>query len=315
MQLFFHILHNMLPLYAIMLIGMLAGRRLQLDGKTLGNLALFVLVPAVMVRFVVDIELRAEYALLPLIVVGAEAMLALVTYQIAKRLYPDGRANLVTMCAVMGNTGYFGIPVVLMVFGPDWLGVYMFMLLGTIIFQATGGYYLAARGSFTAAESMRKLARFPFGYAIVAALAINLAGVELPESLDIWQAHVQGAFIIIGMLIIGIALPPVRELRFDPVFVGYSFVVKYLVWPAIMAGVIWLDVSQFHLFEPEIHWMLMIIAIMPPAANVPALAIHLDLLPDKAATVVMTSTLFALVYVPLVLWLTGKVIPTATLGG
>ena len=51
--------------------------------------------------------------------------------------------------------------------------------------------------------------------------------------------------------------------------------------------------------------MLLIMSIVPPAANIAAFAATLDLNPEKAATTVLLGTIFALFYIPAVLVLSG----------
>ena len=70
-------------------------------------------------------------------------------------------------------------------------------------------------------------------------------------------------------------------------------------------ALIQLDRTVFQLFTTEIYQMFIIMAIMPPAANITAFAAKLDLNPEKAATTVLFGTLFALFYIPLALVLTG----------
>lgn len=302
------ILLNMTPLYVLIAIGYLAGRKLEIDTASLGTLSLFVLVPSVMFTSVWTLELQPEYLLLPALVLGIEVVLAVIIYHITKRIFKDARTNLVTMCCVMGNAGYFGIPMVLILFDAAWVGVYVMMVLGCSIFQATGGYYLAARGKFDVAESLKRLARFPSLYAVAAGLAFNLAGVPLPDGMAEWPTHLKGAFIVVGMLIVGTALPHWREIRVSPRFLSVALTGKYLAWPALMLAIILVDRQHFGLLQAEVHLLLMILSLVPPGANIPAFALHLDLMPQKAATTVLIGTVLGLLYIPLALWLVQEIL-------
>ncbi|GAB5387782.1 MAG: hypothetical protein Alpg2KO_07500 [Alphaproteobacteria bacterium] len=295
------ILVNMTPLYVLILVGYIAGRTLSIDTASLGTLSLFVLVPAVMFTSVWTLELQPAYLLLPALVLGVEITLSVILYHITRRIYGDGRANLVTMCAVMGNAGYFGIPMVLILFDATWVGVYVMMVLGASVFQATGGYYLAARGKFDVAESLKRLARFPSLYAVAAGLVLNVTDVPFPAGMADWPTHLKGAFIVVGMLIVGTALPHWREFRVSLRFLGIALLGKFLLWPALMLMIVLTDQQVLGLLPPEAHLLLMILALVPPGANIPAFALHLDLMPQKAATTVLIGTLLGLVYIPIAL--------------
>lgn len=305
MPLLFHLLTHIFPLYILIGMGYAGGRYLNFDRHTLANLALYFCVPVVVFGFVADIDLQPSYILLPVIVYVLSAIVAAAFLKIGGVLYKDNRANLLSMCASMGNTGYFGLPVAMLLFDKQWLGLYMFMLLGAIIFEATIGYYIAARGSFTVKDSFIKLAKFPSIYATALALAFNLAHIRPPELFFDYWAYFKGAYVILGMMIIGAALAGAKRITAPAQFVLLSFAGKFIAWPALTLGFIALDKAFFQLFGAEIYSLLFLISIVPPAANIAAFSAQMDLRPEKAATVVLIGTVFALFFIPFALGLTG----------
>ncbi|MCB9982501.1 MAG: hypothetical protein H6861_02335 [Rhodospirillales bacterium] len=97
-------------------------------------------------------------------------------------------------CAAgQGNTGYFGLPIVLLLFDPEWVGVYIFALVGGLVYEATVMYYIANRGRFNMRDSLIKLFRFPSIYAVIAGLGVNMAGAELPALFNNYWEHFKGA--------------------------------------------------------------------------------------------------------------------------
>jgi hypothetical protein len=90
-----------------------------------------------------------------------------------------------------------------------------------------------------------------------------------------------------------------------PRFLSFTFFGKFIVWPAMAYSLILFDQGVTGWFEPEIHKMIFLMAIVPPAANIAAFAAQLDMSPEKAATTVLIGTLVALFYIPFILLLTG----------
>ncbi len=304
MSVFLNLAVNLLPLYGLIALGFCAGRFFNVDRQTLANLALFIFMPAVVFGFVAQLDLRPAYALLPAVIFMAHAIVGLSMLRLGRFIYGDARANLLSMCASMGNGGYFGLPLVLLLFAQQWVGVYMFMLLGGVLYEGTIGYYIAARGKFSVRDSLRKLVRFPSVYAISAGLAVNLAGWELPDLALTYWTYFKGAYVITGMMIVGAALAQMEKFVFSIRFSSLAFAGKFVFWPALVLGFVTLDRNAFHLFEPEVLKLMIVFSLVPPAANIAAFAAQFDIAPEKAATTVLAGTVLALLTIPATLALT-----------
>lgn len=305
MTLFLLLLTNLIPLYILIAVGFLAGRLLDIDRQSLANLAVYILVPVVIFGFIADLDLKPSYALLPFVLYAISTAVAFLFLRIGHAVYGDNRANLLAMCASMGNTGYFGLPLAMLLFDQDWLGVYMLMLVGFILFEATIGYYLAVRGRFTVRQSLIKLVKFPSLYVVAAGLAVNIANTPMPEIFSTYWTYFKGAYVVIGMMIIGVSLSRVERLVLSPRFLGLVFAGKFIAWPAIAFIFIEADKFFLKLFEPEVHRLIYVISIVPPAANIAAFAAQMDLRPEKAAAAILLGTVAALFYIPAMLMLAG----------
>lgn len=305
MHIFLTLFTNLIPLYILIALGWVAGRYFDVDRQSLGSLGIYIFMPIVAFGFVAKLEFQPEYALLPIIVFALFSIITLAAYWVGQKIYPDNRANLAAMCAGAANTGYFGLPLILLIFDPQWIAVYIFAMMGGTIYEATVMYYIANRGKFDARQSLMKLLKFPTIYTIVAALFWNASGFELPEQFNTYWTYTKGAYVLIGMMIIGVSLSKAKKLIIAPRFISLVFAGKFIVWPLAAFAVVWLDERVFGLFGNEIHNLLMIMAIVPPAANVAAFAAQLDMRPEKAATTILLGTVFALFYIPLMVMLLG----------
>lgn len=305
MDVFFTLISNIFPLYILIALGWVAGRCFNVDRTSLASLAIYIVMPVVSFYYVATLEFQARYLLLPVVVFCLFAGLTLLYFQFTKRLYDDKRANLMAMCAISGNTGYFGLPLVFLLFDPAWIGVYMVALMGGVFHEATVMYYIANRGNFSPKDSVIRVLKFPSLYALIAGGLVNYFQIDLPSQLDPYWAHFKGAYVVIGMMIIGSALAKAKSLVMTTKFLSFTFLGKFALWPLTALGVVAIDQHYTLIFGPEIHKMIILMSIVPPAANITAFAAQLDLNPEKAATTVLLGTIFALFYIPAVLVLSG----------
>lgn len=305
MAVFFSLLTNLLPLYILIGMGFIAARYLKVDRQSLASLAIFMFMPIVVFGFVVNLEFQPSYILLPLVIFAVSIITGLGFLWIGRKIYGDSTANLMAMCCSMGNTGYFGLPLVFLFFNEEQTAIYIFTMLGGSVYEATFGYYLAARGAFDVKTSLKKLAKFPGLYAIAAGIIVNRLALEPPELFWTYWAYFKGAYVVLGMMIVGAALAGVNKLVFGPRFMSLVFFGKFVVWPVLIYAFVLLDRIVLQWYTPDIHNLILIMSLVPPAANIAAFAAQMNMKPEKAATTILAGTVFALVYIPAMIWLLG----------
>jgi len=198
-----------------------------------------------------------------------------------------------------GNTGYFGLPVVLALFGQDQLGTAVFVILGIILYENSLGFFITARGQHTGREALAKVLRLPALYAFFLGLFVNLSHLGISPIVSDAMANFKGAYTVLGMMLVGLALSQITKLSFDRKFTAMAFAAKFLVYPLVFIGVVLLDNNFFHLYGTLTHKVILLMSIVPLASNTVAYATRLNTHPEKAAVAVFLSTLFALVYIPL----------------
>ena len=168
-----------------------------------------------------------------------------------------------------------------------------------------GGDETAARGAFDVKTSLKKLIRFPALYAIAAGFLVNQMGLEPPELFWTYWAYFKGAYVCMGMMIVGAALSNVERLVFGPRFMAFVFFGKFVAWPVLIYAFVAFDRAILQWYTPDIHNLMLIMSLVPPAANIAAFAAQMNLKPEKAATTILAGTVFALLYIPAMIWLFG----------
>jgi hypothetical protein len=156
-------------------------------------------------------------------------------------------------------------------------------------------------------DSLKKVLALPANYAVLLGLLWNTLDLPLAPAFLVWWERFTGAWVIIGMMLIGVALGQVGGWRANARLTALLFSVKFLLWPACTWGLALLDRAVFGLFDPTVHTLLLIIGVVPLAGNTVTFATQLKLRPGEAAAVVLESTVFAVAYIPLVFWLAGVV--------
>ena len=305
MEIFLLLFQNLIPLYFLIALGWVAGKLLDIDIKSIGALGIYVFMPIAVCGYIAQLDFKPIYAGLPIIVFFTISILALTWLTIANKIYPDYRANLLTMCATWGNIGYFILPLVIAFYPPELVGVYMFMMVGTIFYEATIGYYIWMRGNFDIKQSLKKVIKFPSLYAIIIGLSFNYLDYPFEGKLLTYWEYCRGAYIVIGMMIIGTALSKIQKFVIAPKFFSLAFLGKFIIWPLTTFTLIQIDIHALNIFDNTSHQMFFLLSTAPPGANIAAFAAGLNMNPEKAATTVLFGTLLALFTIPLMLALSG----------
>ncbi|QSP94924.1 AEC family transporter [Marinobacter salinisoli] len=289
---------KLIPLYVTVVLGWIAGRFLEASGKHIAGIMLYIVTPSVVFSGVMAAPLSLEVIFLPFLVFGIASLLAIVHLKLGRSVLSDGSERMLPLCVGSGNTGYFGIPVALLLFGEEGLALYIVCMLGCTLFETSVGFYLAARGRYDFKDALLRVARLPSVYAFALAVALNLSGFGIPDTFVPLFDNLRGAYSILGMMIIGMSISSFRGLAGNIQFTALAFWGKFVSWPLVVIIFWWLDVHVLGLYEPAVHKALFLISITPIAANTVVIATLLDSHPRQVAGTVLLSTLFALIYIP-----------------
>lgn len=298
LALFAAIFARLAPLYLTMGAGFSLARRSGDITKNLAVLQIYFLAPIVILTNVMKLDVQFDLFLLPLAFFAACMIMSNVTRLAAKAFKCDGVPALAQAGGTCNN-GYLGIPVATILFPPEYLPLFIFAGIGGTIYENTYGYYMIARGQYSARDALKKLITLPSLYAMFAGLALASLNVTLPAIWEDFACNALGAYVIVGALIIGFGVAQVRNWKFDWTYLNVILSAKFLIWPAAMIGLLMLESAAIGFFTDAHKACLMLISIMPLAANSAAFAALFNITPDRMATAVALSTLMGLVLIPL----------------
>jgi predicted permease len=291
-----------LPLVFLITLGFFLGRSLAMDLKTVASMAIFGFTPIVAFGAAAQMKVEPSLLLLPVVTCGIASLVGLSFLWIGKRVLKNpALPYLLPIATGSGNTGYFGLPVALAVFGTDVAGMYLLANLGITLFESTLGYYFIARGGLTPREALQRVLRLPVLYALAAGLLVASLQVPLPEAaLKLWDVA-KGAFICVGMMIIGLALAQQKRFSFEWHLFAVALPGKFIAWPLMAFLFVLLDKNLLHILTMQMQGCLLLISLAPMAANLAAYAAQHDMRVDQAAGLILVTTALAVTGLPFVI--------------
>lgn len=291
---------KLVPLYVIILIGFLAGKFLRASKETLASILIYILTPIVVFNGMLKAKITLGSLSLPLVCFLISCLMGILFFYLAGFFWRDSTRNILAFTVGTGNTGYFGLPVAIALCGNDVVGLAVLFLLGCAMYENTIGFFITARGNATVRESLMRTLKLPALYAFGLGVLTNTLGIHLGRIYEEAALNFQSAYSVLGMMIVGLGLVGPHRMKFDFTFVCLAFVAKFLLWPLLITGVIAVDTRFLHLYGDRAHQVMLLMSLVPMAANTVAYAALLNAQPEKASIAVLLSTLFALFFIPAV---------------
>ncbi|MCK2043039.1 AEC family transporter [Chromohalobacter sp. TMW 2.2308] len=288
------------PLWMLLIfvaLGWLCARRLAVDPRPIATLLIYLIAPLTFFRGLYLGEPSPALLGLTAGMFALASLLCLATHAVVRRYFAPQEAALLAFSAGTGNTGYFGLPLAMALLPPEGVAAYLFCLLGVTLFEFSVGFYISARGQFSVRESLAKIVRLPLLYAFIAALLAYHLPWSVPgaviEGLDYFRA----SYTVLGMMIIGMTLGGVSMRAFDARFLGVCIAARYVMWPLVMLGLV-LGLQATMGISATLAGALLLLGVVPMAANVVVIAMELNIRPAKGAIAVLVTTVAAPLIIP-----------------
>lgn len=299
MELFFKLLLTLIPLYIIILLGYFSKKYLNINKEAIANLLIYFIVPVVVFYGVLKAEINAETLSIPVLFFIIPTLISIISYYFLGFFWKDKTRNILSLTAGSANIGYLGLPVSLAIFGNESISIISLALVGMSPYHNAFGFFLAAKGNHTTKESFQKISKIPIIYAFILGLIVNLLDINLGKIFESTADNFSGAFVVLGMMLIGAALGGCKKFVFDAKIVVYSLMSSFFIWPLFMWGAILINQNTLVLFNENLYKIFMLLSVMPVGANIVAYATILDNNPEEISLAVLINTLFALIFIPL----------------
>lgn len=306
------ILLKTLPFFAIIGLGFWAGRTKFFSSEATVFLTKFVFyfpLSAMLFRFASNLSLAEifEPRFVAAYLLASFALYALVLAVGKLRALPWPEAAMEAHAAVSGNTGFLGVPMLVMLLGPAAAGPVMMVLsVDMVIFSSlitlvvTG----AREGQLrlqTLAVLGRGLLANPMIVSIVLGFLWSGLGLPLPDVVNDFMALLGNAATPCALFAIGASLAGRRADRLQ--LAGWIAAAKLVIHPALVAA------SAFAFgVEPFAAGVMIAAASLPVAGNVFILAQHYGVAPQRVSTAILISTAISVLTVSGVIALIGPMV-------
>lgn len=307
------VLNIVLPVFGIMLAGYLAGRFKLLGGESseaLNRFVYFVALPALFFISMSRVEISEAFHG-PFLAALGGGMLGsfILTLLVAVFVFPNRLAalGLHGISAIFSNTGYLGIPLLLIAFGETGK---LAAILGTILTGAVvmpigiaiiemdlgrGAGLLRVLGNM-----IRGVLKSPLVLSAAAGLGFSALGWAVPGAVATFAdilgaAAAPCALFAIGLFMVG------RPVSAGALEVGWLVTVKLLVQPALTW---WLAYRVFDL-EPLWAASAVTLAALPTGALVFVLAQQYGIFVQRATATILVSTLLSVITVSILFLVMG----------
>lgn len=258
---------------------------------------------AMLLRFSANLSLREIFdpAFVLAYLCGSGVVYLLVTATSLMRGIPAEEAAIEAQCAVVGNVGFLGIPMLAALMGePAIAAVMMVLAVDLIVFGAliviviTGTRDGRMRPAVLGSVGMG-LVRNPMIVSIVLGLAWSGLRLPLPGPVNEFLIILGGAATPGALFAIGASLAGKSAER--PYVAGWLSACKLIAHPAAVA------VAALLVFDvaPYSAAVMIAAASLPVAGNVYMLAQHYGVAPQRVSTSILISTMMAALTVSLVI--------------
>lgn len=299
MSLAIELISKLVPLYFLILLGWIAGRYLKIPKDAVARLLIYVFLPLVIIPSLSKLPLSWSRMGLSLLVFVICSTICLGIFRLTRGRFSLPARGILAFGGGNANSGYFGFPTAHALYGTEGLGLMTLASVAFSVYENTVGYATVARSRYSAAESARRILRMPALYAFAFVLLLKAFGVTAEGPvIDNLAQLIRGAYSTLGMMLVGLALAECRFSDLEPKFLTVTLAAKFLVWPAVVLGVLWVDHAFFGVLDPLSAKILVMTSALPMAANTVAFASLFGAEPEKSAAAVALSTALSLVLIP-----------------
>lgn len=296
------ILNVVFPIFAIMAAGYAAGRFGILgkdSGEALNRFVYFIALPALFFVSMARVSLDEVFNL-PFLGAygGGAAATFVIAVAVAKYAFPNrlGALGLAGLSAIFSNTGYMGIPLLMLAFGEaGMLPAIISTILNGAVIMAFGIVLLeldvhqGKSGLVVLRNALRGVVRSPLVLSAVTGLLASGLGLPLPQAVatfcDLLGASAGPcALFAIGLFMVG------KSPTAGATEVSWLVFLKLLVQPAIT----WLLAYRVFTMDPVWAAGALVLSALPTGALVFVLAQQYGIYLQRSTAAIMASTVLSL---------------------
>lgn len=300
-----------LPFFALIGLGYLAGRKGFFTEEATAYLTKFVFyfaLSAMLFRFSANLSIGEifDWPFVQAYLCGSVVIYILATCVALVRRIGIAEAAVEAQCAVIGNVGFLGIPMLVLLLGEQAIGPVMLVLaVDLIVFGSLIVIFITgSRGNGGIISALTTvgmgLLKNPMIMSIGLGLAVSSLNVPIPVPVNEFLTLLGGAATPGALFAIGASLASKSAERV--VVAGWLSFCKLILHPLAVS------IAALMFFDVEAYsaGVMIAAAALPVAGNVYILAQHYQVAPARVSASILLSTAMSVVTVSLVIgWVTG----------
>ena len=297
----FIILEVILPILLLIVIGAFLQRKFEFKLQNFSTLITYCLMPAAVFINIyhIKIEFQVFSQIIYYVVIYSTSLICFshITTRLLKLENGEGAA-LKNSISLM-NSGNYGLPVSQFIFSHNPLGVSVQILI--LVFQNLLTYSYGMYNLLSATSSIKDITIFflklPVFHALLLGIFCQIFTLKLPQFMLIPIGHLSDGFGSIALLLLGAQLSKIK-IKFFHRVITISLIGRLLVGPIISLLVIYLLN-----IDGVIAQSLLIASSFPTSRNTSTIAMEYQVEPELHAQIVLFSTLFSMLTVTGVIYL------------
>ncbi|MEQ3592405.1 AEC family transporter [Bacillus albus] len=297
----FIILDVIVPILILMLIGAILQRKFQFNLKQLSTLINYCLMPAAVFVNIYDISIETGLLLqIMYYLMFYSLSLMLVSHFISKTLKLEkGESAALKNSISLMNSGNYGLPVSQLIFSHNPVGVsiQIFIVIFQNLLTYSYGIYNLLSATKTIGGIIQSFIRLPVLHALVLGVLFQSFTIQIPNSIFLPLNQLANSFVAIALILLGAQLANIK-LNFFHRVITWSLIGRLLMGPLLALSMIYLLN-----IDGIVAQSLFIASSFPTSRNTSTIAMEYQIEPELHAQIVLFSTLFSIITVTVVIYL------------
>ncbi|EJR05649.1 hypothetical protein II5_02858 [Bacillus cereus MSX-A1] len=297
----FIILDVILPILILLLIGAILQRKFQFNLKQLSTLIAYCLMPAAVFMNIYDISIETGLLLQIIYYLMLYSLsLIIVSHFISKTLKLEkGESAALKNSISLMNSGNYGLPVSQLIFSHNPVGVaiQIFIVIFQNLLTYSYGIYNLLSATKTIGSIIQSFLRLPVLHALVLGVLFQSFKIQIPNSIFLPLNQLANSFVAIAIILLGAQLSNIK-LNFFHRVITWALIGRLLIGPLLALAMIYLLN-----IDGIVAQSLFIASSFPTSRNTSTIAMEYQIEPELHAQIVLFSTLFSIVTVTVVIYL------------
>ncbi|PMC34295.1 transporter [Bacillus sp. UMB0899] len=304
---FLILLHVILPVFTLIGIGAFLHRRFTFDMETLSKLTTYLLLPVVGFVNVYESKMGGETILKILGFLVVQSICLIIIAEVISKVckFEKSLSSTFKNSVVLINSGNFGLPVSQLVFQHNPLGasIQIIVMIFQNLLTYTYGLFNSVSVGSNKLQAMKVFLKNPVIYAVLLGILLHVTSIELPEFVWTPIETISNAFLAIALITLG-AQSAYLKITNISLPLALSLLGRLLVAPSLA----FIMISILHL-DGVTAQALFIASSFPTSRNSSLFALEYGNHPEYAAQTVLLSTLFSMITVTVVVYLSKILFP------